>query len=104
LAVIAVSWRVLYRAKRVGELADKGPYALVRHPQYAAFIMIMAGFLIQWPTLPTLAMFPILVWIYIRLARQEEKEALITFGERYVRYAEKTPGFIPRPARRNVYA
>jgi protein-S-isoprenylcysteine O-methyltransferase Ste14 len=45
----------------------------VRHPQYVGFILVMFGFLLQWPTLLTLAMFPVLVWMYVRLARQEER-------------------------------
>jgi len=57
----------------------------------------MVGFLVQWPTLPTLLMFPVLVWLYIRLARREEKEALAMFGEQYVQYAKNTPRFIPEP-------
>jgi len=56
----------------------------------------MIGFLLQWPTLPTLLMFPILVLLYIRLARREEKEALKRFGDQYARYVQSTPGFIPR--------
>lgn len=96
IILLAVSWKVLYRAQRNLEIADTGPYAKVRHPQYAAFIVIMAGFLVQWPTLPTLIMFPILVWFYHRLARREEKEALAEYGERYARYAENTPRFIPQ--------
>jgi protein-S-isoprenylcysteine O-methyltransferase Ste14 len=55
----------------------------------------MVGFLVQWPTLPTLLMFPALVWVYIRLARREEKEALTMFGEQYAQYAANTPRFIP---------
>jgi len=96
LILLAASWKVLYRARRNFEIARTGPYARIRHPQYAAFIIIMLGFLIQWPTLPTLAMFPILVWVYQRLARREEKEALAEFGELYTRYAENTPRFIPQ--------
>lgn len=96
LIVLATAWRVLYRAQRAGTLAATGPYALIRHPQYAAFIMIMFGFLIQWPTLPTLIMFPILIWIYIRLANREEKEALQAMGELYICYARQTPRFFPR--------
>jgi len=96
LILLAASWKVLYRARRNFEIARTGPYAKIRHPQYAAFIIIMLGFLIQWPTLPTLIMFPILVWVYQRLARREEKEALAEFGERYARYAQNTPGFIPQ--------
>ena len=56
----------------------------------------MLGFLFQWPTLLTLAMFPVLVWMYVRLARREERDALEQFGEAYARYAESTPAFFPR--------
>jgi methanethiol S-methyltransferase len=55
--LLSGAWRVLYRAQRTHELAVTGPYAYIRHPQYAAFILIMVGFLLQWPTLLTLAMF-----------------------------------------------
>lgn len=94
--LLASAWKVLYTAQRQGMLATTGPYAYVRHPQYLAFILIMVGFLLQWPTLPTLVMFPILVYVYIRLARREEQEALAGFGEAYSRYMESTPAFIPR--------
>ena len=96
LILLAASWKVLYRAQRSFEIARTGPYAKIRHPQYTAFIVIMVGFLVQWPTLPTLLMFPALVLLYKRLARREEKEAIKTFGEQYLRYAEKTPRFIPK--------
>ena len=95
LILLAASWKVLFRAQQNHELAVTGPYARVRHPQYAAFMVIMFGFLVQWPTLPTLAMFPVLVWIYVRLARREEKEAMAEFGEEYARYVENTPRFFP---------
>lgn len=98
--LLAAAWSVLYRAQLRHELAVGGPYARMRHPQYVAFILIMFGFLIQWPTLATLVMFPVLVWIYFRLALREEREVLAQFGERYVRYAENTPRFIPRLWRR----
>jgi protein-S-isoprenylcysteine O-methyltransferase Ste14 len=73
-----------------------GPYAYVRHPQYVGFILIMLGFLFQWPTLVTLIMFPILVTMYVKLARREEREVLAEFGERYRRYMASTPGVLPR--------
>ncbi len=63
--------------------------------QHDAFILVMLGFLIQWPTILTLWMFPILVWNYVRLAKQEEQEVLEEFGEDYSSYMAKTPGFIP---------
>jgi len=97
--LLAKSWGILYEAQRRHELAVSGPYAYVRHPQYLGFIMIMFGFLLQWPTLVTLAMFPILVYMYVRLARREEKDAIAEFGEPYRRYTAETPAFFPRVGR-----
>ena len=94
--LISAAWRVLYDAQRRRALATTGPYARVRHPQYAGFVLIMFGFLLQWPTLLTLAMFPVLVWMYARLARQEEHEAIAAFGGAYAQYASQVPAFIPR--------
>ena len=94
--LLARSWSVLYAAQRQRELATTGPYAYVRHPQYGAFIGIMLGFVLQWPTLLTLVMFPVLTSAYVRLARREEREVRATFGERYARYAVVTPAFMPR--------
>lgn len=98
--LLASSWRVLYQAQRNTMLATTGPYARIRHPQYAAFIVIMFGFLLQWPTLVTLIMFPILVFVYARLARTEERWALEQFGDEYRRYQANTPAFIPQFRRR----
>ncbi|MDX9861426.1 MAG: isoprenylcysteine carboxylmethyltransferase family protein [Rhodospirillales bacterium] len=94
--LLAKSWRILLAAQRGHTLAMTGPYGWVRHPQYVAFISMMAGFLMLWPTLLTLIMFPILVAMYVRLAKREEREALRNFGEEYVRYARNVPAFIPR--------
>lgn len=94
--LISAAWKVLYEAQRRRALATTGPYARVRHPQYAGFVLIMFGFLLQWPTLLTLAMFPVLVWMYWRLARQEEREAIAAFGNAYAQYASQVPAFIPR--------
>ena len=94
--LIAAAWRVLYEAQRRRTLATSGPYSYVRHPQYVGFILVLAGFLIQWPTLLTLAMFPVLVVMYVRLAKQEEAEARAAFGQAYDAYATRVPAFLPR--------
>ena len=94
--LLASAWRVLYAAQRAGALASTGPYARLRHPQYAAFILIMFGFLLQWPTLVTLLMFPILVTVYVRLAHREEREVAAELGEVWTRYARGTPRWFPR--------
>jgi len=93
--LLASSWNVLFHAQRSGSLATTGPYAKIRHPQYAAFILIMFGFLLQWPTIITLVMFPILVFIYVRLAKHEEQDVLVEFGDAYKDYQSKTPAFFP---------
>jgi protein-S-isoprenylcysteine O-methyltransferase Ste14 len=95
LFLLANSWRVLYAAQKSRTLVTTGPYAYVRHPQYMAFIAVMFGLLLQWPTIPTLVMFPILVWMYMRLAKAEERQVRTEFPEAYLRYAETVPAFIP---------
>ena len=94
--LLGAAWKVLYQAQRTHSLATTGPYAYVRHPQYVGFILIMIGFLFQWPTLITLVMFPILVTMYVKLAHREEKEVLAEFGDPYRRYMARTPAFVPR--------
>ena len=94
--LLASAWNVLYQAQRTGGLATAGPYARVRHPQYDAFVLIMLGFLLQWPTILTIAMFPVLVLMYLRLAVIEEAAMRWRFGGLYERYAAETPRFIPR--------
>ena len=94
--LLASAWKVLYAAQKTHTLATSGPYATIRHPQYVAFVLIMFGFLLQWPTLLTLIMFPVLIYMYVRLARREEVEARQEFGERYAHYAATTPAFVPR--------
>ncbi len=94
--VLASAWPVLYRAQKAGQLATAGVYARVRHPQYVGFIVIMLGFLVQWPTILTLAMFPVLVTMYVRLSLNEEREAEARFGENWRAYAARTPRFLPR--------
>jgi len=93
--MLASAWRVLHAAQQRHELAADGIYRRVRHPQYAAFMLIMSGFLLQWPTLPTVLMFPVLVYVYRRLARQEEQAALQEFGDTYREYMLRTPAFVP---------
>lgn len=92
--LFATAWPVLFEAQRAGRLATSGLYARIRHPQYVGFVLIMAGFLLQRPTLITLAMFPILVFMYVRLALRE------ALADEYRRYMLRAPRFVPRLAGR----
>ena len=97
--LISAGWKVLYEAQQQHRLATAGVYSRVRHPQYVGFVLVMFGFLLQWPTILTLAMFPVLTVMYVKLARGEERDARAQFGAAYDRYATEVPGFIPKLGR-----
>jgi protein-S-isoprenylcysteine O-methyltransferase Ste14 len=90
--LLANAWDVLYQAQRHKALAISGPYARIRHPQYLAFVLILLGFLLQWPTL---LMFPVLLVMYARLAVTEEAQMRKQFGAQYEAWAAHTPRFLP---------
>ena len=100
--LLSSAWNVLYHAQRRNVLATSGPYARIRHPQYVAFVLILLGFLLQWPTLLTLLMFPILLAMYGRLAVTEEAEMRKQFGADFDAYAARTPRFLPSLRKSNV--
>ena len=93
--LLSSAWNVLYHAQRRNALATTGHYARIRHPQYVAFVLILLGFLLQWPTLLTLIMFPILLLMYARLAINEEAAMRQQFGAEFEAYAARTPRFLP---------
>ena len=93
--LISSAWKALHEAQQRRSLVTTGLYARMRHPQYVGFIAVMFGFLLQWPTLLTLIMFPVLVVMYVRLARHEEQDSLGEFGDEYRRYMVEVPAFIP---------
>lgn len=96
LLLLICGWREVYRARAAGRLADGGLYGLVRHPQYAGIILAVFGQIVHWPTVVTLALFPVIVLVYVRLARKEEREMLERFGAAYRDYRERVPMFFPR--------
>lgn len=91
---IARGWRQVYRSE--GKLVTTGIYSRVRHPQYSGIILASAGFLVQWPTIPTLILFPFVVGMYISLARREERDVEAKFPDEYQIYRKRVPAFIPR--------
>ena len=100
--LLSSAWNVLYHAQRRNALATSGPYTRIRHPQYVAFVLILLGFLLQWPTLLTLVMFPILLFMYGRLAVTEEAEMRKQFGADFDAYASRTRRFLPSLRKSNV--
>jgi methanethiol S-methyltransferase len=94
--LLVEGWRDLYHASRDGCLATDGLYGVMRHPQYTGIFLALFGQLIHWPTLPTLVLFPIIVWAYVRLARREEAGLIGRFGDEYLEYQRRVPMFFPR--------
>ena len=100
LVIMGKAWKQIHKAN--GELVTSGLYGRVRHPQYSGLFLITVGMLIQWPTIITAAMWPILTLMYYRLARKEEKEMESRFGDKYVAYRQQVPMFLPRLARASL--
>jgi protein-S-isoprenylcysteine O-methyltransferase Ste14 len=91
--LVVFGWRRIYRAK--DKLVTKGIYAQTRHPQYLGFLLITGGIDFLWPTFSTLLMWPLLVFLYYRLAKEEEAKMEETFGEEYREYKKSVPRFLP---------
>jgi protein-S-isoprenylcysteine O-methyltransferase Ste14 len=90
LLFVIAGWRSIYRSDA---MVIKGPYRFLRHPQYLGFLLITGGWLIHWPTIPTIIMWPILLFLYYNLAKKEEKEMARRFGEKYEQYKQNVPMF-----------
>jgi protein-S-isoprenylcysteine O-methyltransferase Ste14 len=94
VVLIILGWREIYRVK--DQLVTRGVYGYVRHPQYLGLILVTGGWLVHWPTIPGVAMWPLLLILYFRLSRREEKYLAERFGKQYSEYAERIPMLIPR--------
>ncbi len=93
ISLLIAGWRRIYKARQEQGLVTDGIYGLVRHPQYSGIFLAIFGQLIHWPTIPTLVLFPIIVFLYYRLSRKEEKILLARFGEAYRDYMTRVPMF-----------
>ncbi|HDZ17213.1 hypothetical protein LCGC14_1681820 [marine sediment metagenome] len=97
-------WKKIYR-EYWGQELDKrklvttGIYRYIRHPQYSGFIIITLGLLIHWATIPLIIMLPILVLLYYKLSKKEEKLLEEEFGDKYLEYKREVPRFFPNPRR-----
>jgi len=92
IALIAVGWAKIHKAHGI---VTTGIYRYMRHPQYTGIFLFTFGWILHYPSLITLTLWPILIMAYIWLARQEERQAIEEFGENYIRYAKRTKRFIP---------
>jgi protein-S-isoprenylcysteine O-methyltransferase Ste14 len=96
-SLVADGWRRIHQARREEKLMTDGVYARVRHPQYTGLFLIVFGEgIVHWPTIVSLAAFPVIVVAYTLLARKEERQMLDKFGDQYREYQRRVPMFIPR--------
>ena len=94
ISIMARGWRRIHQAK--GGLVTDGIYAHVRHPQYLGLFILIVSLLLQWPTILSALMAPVLFVVYVRLARREEGELETLFGAAYRDYKARVPAFFSR--------
>ncbi len=92
--LILLGWREIYRTRN--QLVTRGVYGYLRHPQYLGIILVAGGWLIHWPTIPGIVLWPLLVLLYYRLSKREDQYLAETFGTQYSEYAQRTPMLFPR--------
>ena len=93
--LLYAGWSLIYKSEGK-HLVTAGIYSHIRHPQYAGLFLITHGFLIQWPTLITLILWPFLIFAYYRLAKREEADVAKQFPEEFAAYKAAVPAFFPR--------
>lgn len=97
IGIFMEGWRELHRARKEDRLVTDGLYGLVRHPQYTGlFIALFGEGVVHWPTIFSVALFPVIVLAYYLLARSEERTVEEQFGDEYRAYRQRVPMFIPR--------
>jgi protein-S-isoprenylcysteine O-methyltransferase Ste14 len=95
--MVADGWRLIHQSRKTGKLMTNGIYSKIRHPQYTGlFIIIFGEGIVHWPTMVSVAAFPIIIVAYTLLAKKEERQMLEKFGDEYREYRERVPMFIPR--------
>lgn len=78
-----------------GTLVETGLYKYIRHPQYTGLLLLSFGMMIEWATLPLLILYPVMIYMYVRLAKKEEEDMIDEFGSAYQDYMKRTKMFIP---------
>lgn len=92
--LITEGWRSIFSSD--GKFIKTGLYSRVRHPQYSGIILAATAFLIQWPAILTVIMYPFVVGMYYNLAKKEENLVAERFPAEYRRYRKTVPMLFPR--------
>jgi protein-S-isoprenylcysteine O-methyltransferase Ste14 len=76
-------------------LVSDGPYAMIRHPMYAAALAMALGLALALQSLACLGVFAIYVVMLGRLMPFEEAGLRSAYGDAYEAYARAVPRLIP---------
>jgi protein-S-isoprenylcysteine O-methyltransferase Ste14 len=103
MLLVFFGWMKIHKSSG---LVTGGIYRYIRHPQYTGIFLIITGWMFRWINPTILIMYPILLVLYYRLARREERQVLKEYGDAYLKYKENTPMFFPikLPSRRKEIA
>ena len=96
IILVIFGWKQIYKGQKENKVVTDGIYKYIRHPQYLGFLLITGGLLVQWPSIFTAILWPILLLMYYRLAKKEDSECEKEFGEQFRKYKSSVPGFLPR--------
>jgi methanethiol S-methyltransferase len=95
--LVADGWRRIHQARKEERLVTDGVYSRMRHPQYTGlFVIVFGEGIVHWPTIVSVAAFPIIVIAYTLLASKEERQMVEKFGDEYREYRRRVPMFIPK--------
>jgi protein-S-isoprenylcysteine O-methyltransferase Ste14 len=92
MLLIIIGWMTLYKNQKENKIVTNGVYSFSRHPQYLGFILMIIGWLIGWPTILTVIFAPILIFMYLRVCKIEEKE--LSHIKEYEIYKNRVPFLI----------
>jgi protein-S-isoprenylcysteine O-methyltransferase Ste14 len=97
---LGARWSTAIAVRAGHGLVDRGPYAVVRHPLYAAVLLLAAGSVLVHPSRAVAALTAGLAAGVVLKLRLEERALRAALGADWDRYAARVPALVPRLPRR----
>jgi protein-S-isoprenylcysteine O-methyltransferase Ste14 len=94
-ALLGANWSATVTVKQGHELVRRGPYACVRHPIYAGFLVAVLGTALIVGEVRALLAFAIACGAWLEKARREERFLIDQFNGEYVEYSRSVKRLIP---------
>jgi len=88
-AYLCLKWWVFWKRSYKGGLLTHGPYALVRHPFYSAFLLFAVGLAVLFPILETVMLAVISVGVILFYIEREEEALIDRYGKAYENYMRR---------------